>query len=110
RGTAPSLRVFGGIVPPFVSPLYNPRVSTAQRQIARAAGTVMAAFVLSNLIGLVRQMLVSRAFGTGTELDSFTAAQRLTDVLFNLVAGGALASAFIPTFTGFLTKDDHAGA
>jgi len=65
---------------------------------------------LSNLIGLVRQMLVSRAFGTGTELDSFTAAQRLTDVLFNLVAGGALASAFIPTFTGYLTKDDHAGA
>ena len=89
---------------------YNPRVTTAQRQIARAAGTVMAAFVLSNLTGLVRQMLISRAFGTGTELDAFAAAQRLTDVLFNLVAGGALASAFVPTFTGFLAHDDRAGA
>jgi hypothetical protein len=45
----------------------------------------------------------------GTDLDAF-AAQRLTDVLFNLVAGGPLASAFIPTFTGFLTHDYQAGA
>ncbi len=70
----------------------------------------MGAFVLSNVTGLVRQMLISRTFGTGPDLDALYAAQRLTDVLFNLVAGGALASAFIPTFTGFLTHDDHAGA
>ena len=63
--------------------------STAQRQIVRAAGIVMAAFVVSNLTGLLRQMLISRAFGTGTDLDALYAAQRLTDVLFNLVAGGA---------------------
>jgi putative peptidoglycan lipid II flippase len=85
-------------------------VTTAQRQIARAAGIVMGAFVLSNVTGLVRQMLISRAFGTGPDLDALYAAQRLTDVLFNLVAGGALASAFIPAFTGFLAFDDHAGA
>src|SRR5258708_27187659 len=84
--------------------------STAQRQIVRAAGIVMAAFVVSNLTGLLRQMLISRAFGTGTDLDALYAAQRLTDVLFNLVAGGALASAFIPTFTGFLAHEDTEGA
>lgn len=84
--------------------------STANRQIARAAGVVMAGFVLSNLTGLVRQVLVSNAFGTGAEIDAFNAAIRLPDTLFMLVAGGALASAFIPTFTGFLEKDDRAGA
>ena len=47
--------------------------TTANRQIARAAGTVMAAFVLSNLTGLVRQVLVTRAFGTGLEIDAFSA-------------------------------------
>ena len=83
---------------------------TANRQIARAAGTVMAAFVLSNLTGLLRQILVSRAFGTGVEIDAFNAASRLPDLLFSLVAGGALASAFIPTFTGFLTQEDQPGA
>src|SRR5512143_213973 len=85
-------------------------MTTAQRQIARAAGTVMAAFVLSNVVGLLRQMLISRLFGTGPELDAFLAAQRLPDILFNLAAGGALASAFIPTFTGFLAQEDRPGA
>ncbi len=85
-------------------------MTTAQRQIARAAGTVMAAFVLSNLVGLLRQVLVARAFGTSLELDAFNVALGLPDVLFNLVAGGALASAFIPTFTGLLTRDDRPGA
>lgn len=66
----------------------------------------MAAFVLSNITGLIRQILVSRAFGTGAEIDAFNAAARLPDLLFSLVAGGALASAFIPTFTGFLTSED----
>jgi len=85
-------------------------MDTSQRQIARAAGTVMAAFVLSNLVGLLRQVLISRAFGTGSALDAFYVAQRLPDILFNLVAGGALASAFIPTFTGFLMREDDEGA
>ncbi|MFQ5615464.1 MAG: murein biosynthesis integral membrane protein MurJ [Anaerolineales bacterium] len=84
--------------------------NTANRQIARAAGVVMAGFVLSNLTGLLRKVLVSNAFGTSGPLDAFIAASRVPDTLFMLVAGGALASAFIPTFTGFLEKDDQEGA
>ena len=83
---------------------------STNHQIARAAGTMMIAFVLSQVLGLVRSILMTRAFGTGAEADAFTAATRLSDILFNLVAGGALASAFVPTFTGFLTKEDRAGA
>jgi putative peptidoglycan lipid II flippase len=84
--------------------------STANKQIARATGIVMLAFVLSNLVGLVRQILVSRAFGTDSSLDAFYAAATLPDLLFSLMAGGALASAFIPTFTGFLSKENRDGA
>lgn len=83
---------------------------TANRQIARAAGTVMLAFVLSNLVGLIRQILISRAFGTGTEIDAFNAASTYPDLIFNLVAGGALASAFVPTFTGLLAQEKRAQA
>lgn len=75
---------------------------SARGQIARAAGTVMFAFVLSTLVGLLRQILITRAFGTDAALDAFYAAARLPELLFSLVAGGALASAFIPTFTGLL--------
>ena len=88
----------------------NTGIGAANRQIARAASTVMAAFVLSNLTGLIRQMLVSRAFGTGAEIDAFNAAARIPDLLFSLIAGGALASAFIPTYTGFLMEDDRQDA
>ena len=82
----------------------------ANTQIARAAGTVMVAFALSQVAGLVRQILATRAFGTSAEMDAFNFASIFPDLLFNLLAGGALASAFVPTFTAFLVKDDHPSA
>jgi putative peptidoglycan lipid II flippase len=88
----------------------NTTLGTANRQIARGAGLVMAAFALNTLVGLVRQMVVLNAFGTSGEMDAFIAANRVSETLFTLVAGGALASAFIPTFTSLLVKDDQRGA
>ncbi len=84
--------------------------STANRQIARAAGTVMLAFAFGQIIGLLRRILVAQAFGAGAELDAFIAANRVSETLFNLVAGGALGSAFIPTFAGLLAKDEKKSA
>jgi len=66
----------------------------------------MAAFILSNLTGLVRQILVLDAFGTEAVLDAFNAASTYTDLIFSLVAGGALASAFVPTFTSLMAKNE----
>ena len=80
------------------------------RQIARAAGMVMIGFVLSSLAGLLRQVLIANQFGTQGLIDTFYAATVLPDTLFALVAGGALASAFIPTFTGLLANQDREGA
>ena len=82
---------------------------SANRQIARAAGTVMFAIVLGQITGLIRGILVARAF-PATELDAFFAANRVSETLFMLLAAGALGSAFIPTFTGFLAKDDKVSA
>ena len=84
--------------------------ATANQQIARAAGTVMFAFIISNLVGVARGMVITDAFGTSSQLDSYNAANRIVEMLFNLVAGGALGSAFIPTFTSFLTHKDRDGA
>jgi|APSaa5957512622_1039677.scaffolds.fasta_scaffold01009_9 putative peptidoglycan lipid II flippase len=84
--------------------------SNANRQIARAAGTVMLAFAFGQIVGLLRRILVAQAFGAGAELDAFIAANRVSETLFNLVAGGALGSAFIPTFAGLLAKDEKDSA
>lgn len=70
----------------------------------------MAATVVARLLGLARQMIVGNLFGTTLEMDAFAAANVVTETLYLVVAGGALASAFIPVFTGLLTRDDRPGA
>lgn len=61
-------------------------------------------FGIDKILGVVRQMLVSRQFGLSAELDGFNAANNLPDMLFMLISGGALAIAFIPVLTEVLTK------
>ena len=82
------------------------REPTAQRTTAFAgtAGLVMVAFVLSRALGLLREALLGSAFGAGVAMDAFRAASRVTDTLYLLIAGGALGSAFIPTFTAYLAR------
>lgn len=81
-------------------------------QMARAAGAVMLAFVLSRLLGLAREMVIARQFGTSLELAAYLAAFRVPDFIFYLIGGGAVGSAFIPTFTQYLAhgNDDDAWA
>ncbi len=75
-----------------------------KRQIVRAAALVMMLFVLSRLLGMLREIVIGHQFGTSAALDAYLAAFRLPDLLFQLVAGGALGSAFIPTFAGLLAQ------
>ena len=75
--------------------------------MARAATIVMVAFVASRVLGLVREAVIGARFGTLDEYGAYLAAFRIPDLIFNLIAGGALASAFLPTFTTFLTREDH---
>jgi putative peptidoglycan lipid II flippase len=77
------------------------------RSLARAAVIVGVAYVLSNLTGLGQRIIVTSRFGTSVEYDAFNAAFRIPDLLFSLLAGGALASAFIPTFTTRLSRNQQ---
>lgn len=93
------------IAPP-TGPASDPGRALTNQEIARATGVIMIAFMLSGAFGLVRNMVVAAAFGAGLELDAFNAAMRVPETLFTLVAGGALGSAFIPVFSGFLNRDE----
>jgi putative peptidoglycan lipid II flippase len=70
----------------------------------------MFALLLGQLAGLARSILVAGIFGASPELDAFSAANRVSETLFLLVAGGALGSAFIPTFTGLLARAEKDSA
>jgi len=69
----------------------------------------MLAILFGQLMGLVRGILVASAF-PAAELDAFSAANRVSETLFTLIAAGALGSAFLPTFTGLLVKNDRISA
>lgn len=83
--------------------------TSANRQIARAAGTVMFAIVFGQLAGLVNKILVARVF-PAVEVDAFFTANRVSETLFTLIAAGALGSAFLPAFTGLLVNNERDSA
>lgn len=78
--------------------------------MAGAALLVMLFFVLSRLSGLVREMVIGARFGTSAEYDAYLAAFRIPDLLFQLAAGGALGSAFIPVFAAHWVREDRRAA
>ncbi len=69
------------------------------RKLAGAAAIVMAAYVSSRITGLLRDVAISYHFGTGPQLDAYNAAIAVPDLIFQVVAGAAVASAFIPVYT-----------
>jgi putative peptidoglycan lipid II flippase len=83
--------------------------NNANRQIARAAGTVMFAILFGQIMGLVSKILIADAF-PAAQMDAFFSANRVSETLFTLIAAGALGSAFLPTFTALLVKEQRASA
>ena len=70
----------------------------------------MLAFLISQLTGLVAKILIAGAFSAGAELDAFYAANRPSETLVTVMAGGILVSSFIPIFIRFLVKEDRDSA
>ena len=66
-------------------------------------------FGLDKVLAFVKVNIFSRQFSVGL-LDTFNAANNLPDVLFALISGGALAMAFIPLLSEYLTQKGRAAA
>ncbi len=81
-------------------------MSAHRRHIARNTLLVGVSFAFAAVTGLLRNMVIARYFGIGADLDAYYAAFKLPDLLFTVVAGGALATAFIPVFASFLADDN----
>jgi len=88
--------------------LRNP--TSTDRRVIYSTLIVAAGFTVSKFTGVLDDFIVGRVFGAGRELDAYYAAFKLPDLLFTLIAGGAMAAAFIPVFSGYLASGDDAGA
>src|SRR5918992_4252620 len=70
--------------------------------LARSAGIVAGSFVISRVLGLAREIVLARQFGTSEAFSAYVSAFRIPDLLFLVVMAGAFGSAFIPVFSGLL--------
>lgn len=77
-----------------------------QENILSAAFIIAASVALSRILGLIRYRLLASNFGDDIKLlDSFIAAAILPDAIFEVLIFGAIALAFIPVFSQYLSRD-----
>src|SRR3972149_10350272 len=73
--------------------------------LARTSLLVGFFFGLDKVLAFVRTGIIARQYRGSVELlDTFNAANNLPDVLFALISGGALAMAFIPLMSEYITQ------
>jgi putative peptidoglycan lipid II flippase len=78
--------------------------------LARAGLIVSGAYLVARVLGYVRVVVIGTTFGAGPDLDAFFAAFRIPDLIFQLVAAGAVASAVVPIVGGLLATGEQARA
>ncbi len=74
------------------------------RRLMRSSVIVIAFLSLEKVGGLVRGVVMAGIFGAGAEADAFSAANQLPELLYAMLAGGALSAAYIPVYSGYLTR------
>ncbi len=89
---------------------FRPQPARRTRRLARSTLLVICAFAGAKLISLVQTVVIAQVFGLSSELDAYVAANGLPELIYTLIAGGALAHAFIPVFSGLLARGDRDGA
>ena len=85
----------------------NPQETHSQVNagVARAGAIMFVSILMSRVLGIVRDMIITKQFGIDGHTDAYRLAFMLPDVLFFLISGGALSSAFIPVFTEYWHTD-----
>ncbi|MFN8521529.1 MAG: murein biosynthesis integral membrane protein MurJ [Chloroflexota bacterium] len=77
------------------------------RRLALHSLLIMVGFVGSRILGLVRNIVIAQQFGTGREYEAFLAAIEVPDLVFQVLAGGAVGSAFIPVFASYIARGER---
>ena len=75
------------------------------KKVAKAAGILMIAMMISRVLGYGREAFLAASFGARWETDAFLAAFTIPDLMYDLLVGGILSSAFIPVFSSYLATD-----
>jgi len=85
-------------------------VDNSRSLVLRAAGLVGILVMLGRVVGLFRDMVMFYYMSVDTlEAEAYAVASRFPEAIFFIIAGGAIGSAFIPTFSAYFVHDDEKG-
>jgi putative peptidoglycan lipid II flippase len=77
------------------------------RGVAGAAALIAVLTVLARLAGFGRTLVFTNAVGAGSTGDTYLAANNVPNIVFEVVAGGALASLVVPMLAGGIATGDR---
>ncbi|MFO7590204.1 MAG: lipid II flippase MurJ [Acidimicrobiia bacterium] len=83
---------------------------TEPASVARAAAGMGVATAVSRGIGFVRILVIAAVLGTTFLGNTYQSSNAVGNILFELLAAGALSAVLVPTFVEHLDRGDVAGA
>src|SRR5438046_6356692 len=78
-----------------------------RRSVTRAAVAMGRATAVSRVVGLLRVLVIAAVLGTTYLGNTFQASNSVSNVLFELLAAGALSAVLVPTFVDLFDRDDQ---
>jgi putative peptidoglycan lipid II flippase len=81
-------------------------VTRAVRGVAGAALLISVLTLLARVTGFGRTLVFTNAVGAGSTADTYLAANNVPNIVFEVVAGGALASLVVPMLAGGIAAGD----
>lgn len=80
-----------------------------QAGVLRSSALMAAGTILSRATGLLRDVALVTAIGFGTLADTYSLGNSLPNIIYILIAGGALNAVFIPQLIRHMENDDDGG-
>ncbi len=76
----------------------------SNRQVAKSAGIIGFATLISRILGFARDVVIARIFGVYIYAQAFVIAFRIPNLFRDLLGEGAANAAFVPVFTEYHVK------
>jgi putative peptidoglycan lipid II flippase len=77
-------------------------------RIVKAAIIIMIGSVLSRVLGLGREVVISDLFGRGADVDAFTIAANVSTIVYDLLISGMISAALVPVLSEYSAPERRA--
>lgn len=78
--------------------------ASSRAGIARAALIIGSGNVASRVLGLLREVALTRYYGAGGAVSAYTVASFVPQMLYDLIIGGMISSALVPVFSEYAER------